>query len=120
MACTMEMLTVIKGSKPPGKVPDGLKVSFGADSGNKPVPAGPVLAVGSFILWPMSYYDNRVSFCMVMFDPKGKVINMVEKKGVRYVYKVAMAGSGGSGSVTFVGQADQSVTMSIDEICGML
>ena len=120
MACSMEMLSVIKGSKPPGPVPDGMKVAFSADSSGKPASLGPILALGSFILWPMSYYDNRVSFGMVMYDPKGKVINTIEKQGARYIYKITPQGSGASGSVTFVGQADQSVTMSLDEICRML
>lgn len=68
----------------------------------------------------MSYFDNRMSFGMVMFDLQWKVVAQVEKKGGRYVYKVTTTGSGGSGSVTFTGQSDQSVTMSLDEICQML
>jgi hypothetical protein len=86
----------------------------------QPAPACPVLSIGSFILWPMSYMDNRVSFGMVMYDPLWQVVNTVEKPGARYIYKVTLNGTGTSGSVTFSGQADQSVTMSIDEICGMM
>ena len=54
---------------------------------------------------------------MVMYDPKWKIVNQVEKKGARYVYKIT---PNSAGSVTFTGQADQAVTMSLDEICPML
>lgn len=120
MACEMEMLAVIKLSKPAGPTPDGLKVSFISGPNGGPVPSGPVLAVGGFTLWPMSYFDNRMSFGMVMYDLKWKVVAQVEKTGARYVYKITTSGSGGSGSVTFTGQADKSITMSLDEICKML
>lgn len=121
MACSMDMLAVIHMPKPPGPVPDGMKVTAlqGANV-LQSAPACPVLAVGGFTLWPLSYIDNRVSFGMVMYDPKGKVVNQVEKPGARYVYKVTTTGTGSGGSVTFSGQSDQSVTMSLDEICRML
>jgi hypothetical protein len=85
-----------------------------------PAPSCPVLAIGSFTLWPMSYSDNRVSFGMVMYNPRGKVVHAVEHKGARYIYKITLTGDGASGSATFWGQADQKVTMSLDEICKML
>lgn len=119
MACSMDMLTVIQLPKPKGTTPDGLKVTaLQGPNVLQSAPSCPVLTVGSFTLWPFSYYDNRVSFGMVMYDPKWKVVNQVEKKGARYVYKITLNGSGNS--VTFWGQADQSVTMSLDEICQML
>jgi hypothetical protein len=121
MACSMDMLAVIQVPKPPGPVPDGMKVtSLQGPNVLQPAPACPVLAVGSFTLWPLSYIDNRVSFGMVMYDPQGKAINQVEKPGARYVYKITTTGTGSEGSVTFFGQSDQSVTMSLDEVCQML
>ncbi len=120
MGCQMDMLQVIKASQPPGPVPEGMKVSFSDNDSGSPASAGPVLSVGSFILWPMSYYDNRMSFGMCMYEPQGKVINMVEKPGSRYVYKITMEGAGGSGQVTFWGQGNTTVMMSLDDICGML
>ena len=121
MACSMDMLQVIKMRAPKGPTPDGMKVTCldGPDV-LQPAPSCPVLAIGSFTLWPFSYYDNRVSFGMVMYDPMWKIVNQVEKRGARYIYKITLDGSGGSGSVTFWGQANQSVTMSLDEICQML
>jgi hypothetical protein len=121
MACSMDMLTVIQLPKPKGPTPDGMKVtSLQGPNVLQPAPACPVLAVGGFTLWPFSYIDNRVSFGMVMYDLKWRVLNQVEKTGARYVYKITLDGSGDKGSVTFWGQADQSVTMSLDEICQML
>lgn len=121
MACSMDMLTVIHIPKPKGKIPDGLKVTaLQGPNVLQPPPSCPVLAVGGFTLWPFSYIDNRVSFGMVMYSLNWEVLHLVEKKGARYVYKITTTGSGSDGSVTFWGQADQSVTMSLDEICQML
>ncbi len=120
MACSMNMLSVISLPAPKGPIPSGMKVTALSSPNSGPISPGPVLAVGGFTLWPMSYMDNRVSFGMVMYDTKWNVVNQVEKPGARYVYKITMSGSAGSGSVTFTGQADQSVTMSLDEICQML
>jgi len=121
MACSMEMLKVIQLPAPKGPIPAGMKVTATAGPNSlQSVPKGPVLAIGGFILWPLSYIDNRVSFSMVMYNPKWKVANQIEKPGARYIYKITLDGSGGSGSATFWGQADQKVTMSLDEICRML
>ena len=121
MACSMDMLAVLKMSAPKGPIPDGMKVTAlqGPDTLQSANP-GPVLGVGGFTLWPMSYIDNRVSFGMVMYDPLWRVVNTLEKPGARYVYQITLSGEGEQGSVTFSGQANQSVTMSLDEICQML
>lgn len=119
MACTMNMLSVIKMKGTKGPIPQGMKVTCLAGPDTlQPAKLCPVLAVGGFTLWPMSYIDNRVSFGMVMYDPTWKVVNTVEKPGARYVYKISLNQS--AKSVTFSGQANQSVTMSLDEICRML
>jgi len=121
MACEMDMLEVITMPQPKGQIPSGMKVTaITGPNTTQSAPTCPVLAVGAFTLWPMSYIDNRVSFGMVMYDPKWNIANTVEKPGARYIYKITTTGSGSTGSVTFWGQADQSVTMSLDEICKML
>jgi hypothetical protein len=121
MACSMDMLAVIHMQKPLGPIPNGMKVTcLQGPNVLQPAPSCPVLAVGGFTLWPFSYIDNRVSFGMVMYDLKWRIVEQVEKPGARYVYKITLNGSGSAGSVTFSGQADQSVTMSLDEICQML
>ena len=121
MACSMDMLSVLKMSAPRGPIPEGMKVTAlqGPDT-LQPANPGPVLGVGGFTLWPMSYIDNRVSFGMVMYDLNWNVVNTVEKQGARYICQITKNGEGDQGSVTFLGQANQSVTMSLDEICQML
>jgi hypothetical protein len=115
----MEMLSVITMRAPKGPVPAGMKVTAITDPNTtQSAPTCPALAVGGFTLWPMSYYDNRVSFGMVMYDPRWKVVNQVEKTGARYIYKITLDSAGGS--VTFWGQANQKVTMSLSEICQLL
>jgi len=117
----MNMLAPYKMSSPPGAIPSGMKVTVLAGPNVLTPPPGgkcPVLSIGSFILWPFSYIDNRVSFGMVMYNPQGKAVETVEKKGARYIYKITV--NVPQNSVTFSGQADQSVTMSLDEICRML
>src|SRR4051812_35404320 len=106
MACSMDMLAVIHRPKPGGPTPDGMKVTAlqGPDT-LQSAPSCPVLGVGSFALWPLSYVDNRVSFGMVMYDPVSKIVHQVEKRGARYVYKITLDGSGPTGSATFWGQA---------------
>ena len=121
MACSMDMLYVIELSSPKGAIPDGMKITALASPDTlQSASASPVLAVGGFTLWPMSYMDNRVSFGMVMYDPMWNIVNQIEKPGARYIYQISLNGSGESGSVTFTGQANQAVTMSLDEICQML
>jgi len=119
MGCSMDMLSSITMPAPLGPIPDGLKVASLADPNQlQPAASVPVLGIGSFTLWPMSYYDNRVSFGMVMYDAEWQPIAQVEKPGARYIYQVTL--NAAAQTVTFIGQANQSVTMSLDEICQML
>ena len=115
--CTIDMCQPITLQSPPGPIPDGMKVTSLADPNQLTgAPSNPVLAVGSFILWPFSYDDNRVSFGMVMYDPLGKVVASVEKPGARYIVSITEGGSGAEGTVTFTGQTNQSVTLSCNDI----
>lgn len=121
MGCTMDMLNVIKLPYSKGSVPDGMKlIALQGPDTLQPAQFTPVVSVGSFILWPMSYIDNRMSFGMVMFDPKWKVVNTVEKTGARYICDITLQGSGADGTVTFHGQANHTVSMTVNEICAML
>ena len=121
MACTMDMFAVVKIPAPKGPIPDGMKITAlqSPDSGQS-APASPVLAVGGFTLWPMSYYDNRVSFGMVMYDLKWNVVGTHEMPGARYIYDIKLNGEGETGTVTFIGQANQSVSMTPADICALL
>ena len=110
MAVTMDMLEVIQMPLPPkGPVPAGLKPTALSSADSGPTQVSPVLAIGAFTFWPMSYDDNRMSFGMVMYDPHWNVVNVIEKKGARYIYKITLDAS--AGTVTFWGQADKTVQM---------
>jgi len=119
--CSIEMCQPIKLAAPPGPTPDGMKVtSLAEPDALQMAGANPALAVGSFTLWPFSYYDNRVSFGMVMYDPQGEVVGTLEKPGARYVTQITLNGTGTTGTVTVTGQANQSVNLSCMEIYGLL
>jgi hypothetical protein len=116
MAWPAETISTDTMQSPPGAVPEGLKIASFAGPNSFDSAATPVIRVGSFTLWPMSYYDNRVSLGMVVYDPCGCPVRVVEKPGARYVYKITNE----NGSVTVWGQADQRVTLSPDDIGGIL
>jgi hypothetical protein len=121
MALTMEMLSIISAPKPPGPIPEGLKITVfsGPETLDRNAPC-PALAVGGFTYWPFSYSDNRVSFGVVSYDPKGTPLREVEVKGARYVYKITKEGAGTSGSVSFWGQSNQKVTLTLAQLYDML
>ena len=116
-----ENLFILSMPAPKGPIPSGLKETAiaGPDTLN-PAASCPVLAIGSFTLWPMSYIDNRMSFGMVMYDPADKLVKQVEIQGARYIYKITKSGEGEAGTVTFWGQANQSVTLSLSELIQMM
>lgn len=120
--CTMDMFQPIHMQAPPGEIPRGLKVTSLQDAQRlDSARTNPVLSIGSFLLWPMSYDDNRMSFGMVMYDPKGKVVGVLEKPGARYIVQITLqVGRGPEGSVMFTGQGNQSVTMTCMEIDKLL
>src|SRR2546423_15226647 len=97
MGCSMDMLSVIKMRAPAGPVPDGMKVTAITDpNSTQSAPTCPALAGGGFTLWPMSYYDNRVSFGMVMYDLEWGGLKQGGKAGARYGLQVTLVGSGRS------------------------
>ncbi|HEX7139762.1 MAG TPA: hypothetical protein VF219_18060 [Vicinamibacterales bacterium] len=115
MGLSVDMLSVVNFSKPPGPVPNGLKVTtLTAPNTLTMASSTPTLAIGGFIIWPMSYIDNRVSFGMVSYDPKGRVVEQLETPGARYVYKVTIDSN--SGTATFWGQGDQKATLTLDQM----
>lgn len=117
MAWPPETISIGTMQTPPGPVPDGLKIAtFDGPNSFQPAPVTPVIRVGSFIIWPMSYDDNRVSFGLTLYSPTGQMVRVVEAPGARYVYKMTID----NGTVTIWGQADQSVTLTPDDIGNIL
>ena len=119
MGVSMDMLSVVPMSKPPGPIPNGLKVTTLADPNSLTMASvTPTLGIGSFTVWPMSYIDNRVSFCMVCYDPKEKVVEQLETPGARYVYKVTLEEA--AGTATFWGQGNQKVSLTLDQMYNLI
>jgi hypothetical protein len=117
MSWPIETISIGTMQTPPGPVPDGLKVASFAGPDSFTAAPTPVINVGSFVIWPMSYYDNRVSFGLVVYDPCCHTARVVEVRGARYVYKITRDRAG---AVTIWGQSDQHVTLSADDIGAML
>lgn len=116
MPVTMDMLQVLNvPPQPKGAVPTGLKSIALSSPEAGLAQTIPVLAIGGFTFWPMSYDDNRMSFGMVMYDPQWNVVNTIEKKGARYIYQITLDGSGSNGTVTFLGQDNKKVVMALNE-----
>jgi len=117
MAWPIETISIDKLQAPPGPVPEGLKILTHTDADNmQRAGETPVIRVGSFVVWPMSYDDNRVAFGLVVYDPCCKTARVVEKRGARYVYKITKERDG----VTVWGQSNQNVTLSADDVGAML
>jgi hypothetical protein len=115
MALSAHMLSVVNLSKPPGPTPHGLKVTTLATPKTLTMAhSTPTLAIGGFIIWPMSYMDNRVSFGMVAYNPKGHVVEQLETPGARYVHKITVDKA--AGTATFWGQDDQKVSLTLDQM----
>lgn len=112
MAWPSETISIETVPTRPRDIPEGLKITSLAGPDSFTAAPTPVIRVGSFTIWPLSYYDNRVSFGMALYDPCGCVVRVVEKPGARYVYKVTNE----NGTVTVWGQSDQRVTLTADEI----
>lgn len=115
MGLSMDMLSVINLSKPPGPIPNGMKITtLTGPNVLTNASSTPTVAIGGFIVWPMSYMDNRVSFGMVCYDPKGRVVEQLETPGARYVYKVTLEDA--AGTATFWGQGDRKVSLTLDQM----
>jgi hypothetical protein len=112
MAWPAETISIATMESRPKDIPDELKITSLAGPDSFTAAPTPVIRVGSFTIWPLSYYDNRVSFGMALYDPCGCLVRVVEKPGARYVYRV----TSDNGTVTVWGQSDQRVTLTADEI----
>lgn len=119
MGISMDMLSVVNLSKPPGPIPDGMKVTtLTGPNVLTSAYSTPALAIGGFTVWPMSYDDNRLSYGMVSYDPNGRVVEQLETPGARYVYKVTLDSA--AGAATFWGQGDQNVSLTLDQLYNLI
>ena len=96
-------------SHPPA--PAGLQLVCMPTSGNG-APASqtcPVVKYQGISTWAYSFTDNRNSLALVSYNAENKVVRNVEKGGARYLFDAIT--SLPNQTVTFVGQAQQTVTV---------
>lgn len=77
----------------------------------------PILALNGITYWPLSYTDNRVGMAIVAFDQAGQQKKRWDKSGARYVWKVEE--NLANRSINFRGQANQSISVSLDELTSL-
>ncbi|MFC0515141.1 Hint domain-containing homing endonuclease [Mucilaginibacter angelicae] len=96
-------------------IPQGMKYecTAGPDSLNT-INNCPVVNWLGYTFWAFSYIDNRNSFGIAGYDSNGNVVAQWEKPGSRYLYKITIDEI--AKSVTFWGQANQTVVMTWDEL----
>jgi|SRR6185369_13803799 len=101
-------------SYPP--IPSGLKLTCvqQSNSGAAASDTCPVVTYRGITTWAYSFDDNRVSFALVSYDERNTVVRNDEKPGARYIFNIT---SGEANQiVTFIGQAQQAVTVPWSEI----
>ena len=108
-------------------------IAFVAAADHPPMPAGlqlvcmpvsgqgapnsdtcPVVKYQGITTWAYSFADNRVALALVSYDADNKVVRNVEKGGARYLFDATSSERGQT--VTFVGQAEQWVTVPWSEL----
>lgn len=114
IALTIEEVPV--SSHPP--IPEGLKATFMNEDGSGSSSTCRVIKAGNLTCWAYSYIDNRVALGVVAYDEKGNVVEQWEKRGTRYLSMIESNPE--KRTIEFVGQADRKVSMSWDEIFGVL
>ncbi|MFO0623955.1 MAG: hypothetical protein U0745_21390 [Polyangia bacterium] len=99
----------------PAGIPAGMKVTCTPGPGTgAAAPSCPILKMNGLTYWAFSYSDNRVAMGIVAYDAAGKVVAQWEKPGARYVYAIKVDAA--AKTVTFMGQADQKITMTFDAL----
>ncbi|KAK3353881.1 hypothetical protein B0T25DRAFT_581552 [Lasiosphaeria hispida] len=91
---------------------NGTKIE--TDSGGPTYDSYPVVLLGNYTFWPLSYDDNRDSFAVLVTDNETNVINAIEAPGARYIDWIAIDSA--NETVTFVGQADRVAVLAWDAL----
>ncbi len=74
----------------------------------------PVVALGSYTFWPLSYEDDRFVFAVAVADSDMNVINTLEVDGARYIGSIHVDSA--NRSVNFVGQANATASLAWDTL----
>nr|VWP02414.1 D-xylose-proton symporter [Ganoderma boninense] len=108
-------IVALHPSSQPAPAPDGLKYTCLSD----PEKLGssdsyPVLVLGKYSYWALSYIDNRYAMEIVAYDSQKNLVGRWSKAGARYVQRIEY--DEGSRQVKFVGQSSLSVAFGLDEL----
>ncbi|KAJ6524157.1 hypothetical protein B0H19DRAFT_1276611 [Mycena capillaripes] len=74
----------------------------------------PVLIVGTYTYWPMSYIDNRVSLNLVGYDQNKNLVSQLEVPGTRYIFTLGYSPI--KGAIQLIGQSNAAVTVNITQV----
>lgn len=110
---TATIAYVPANSNPP--VPQGLKVvCMQGPNALTPSKTCPVVKHLGITTWAYSFIDNRVSFALVSYDARNKVVGNITKDGARYVWN--MNSNVKAKTITIEGQANQTVSVTWEEL----
>ncbi|WKE66249.1 hypothetical protein PVT67_03090 [Gallaecimonas kandeliae] len=92
-------------------MPSDLKASFLVGPDNlESASRCDVIKYNELTYWAYSYIDNRVGMAIVAYDAKGQQVKRWDMSGARYQWKITTDAQ--AKTVTFLGQASNSITMS--------
>ncbi|KAJ3876592.1 Alpha/Beta hydrolase protein [Lentinula edodes] len=95
--------------------PDDLKYTSLSDPGELDSSEEyPVLILGQYTYWALSYIDNRYAMAILAYDSSGTIVGRWSKQGARYVHHIEFDEIGGN--VSFVGQGNLSVIFQLSEL----
>ncbi len=86
----------------------------GPGSPVEPSTTCPVVRWDGYDYWAMAYHDNRSSMAIHVFDATGRLLNVVERPGARYLYAIDVDQA--AKTVTFHGQTDRTIVMTWDAL----
>jgi hypothetical protein len=95
--------------------PDGWKQTCiqGPNTG-APSQDCPVLVYGDYTYWVWSDANNDTRMAIVAYDPSGRAVKQWVKPGARYIWEINRDES--KQTISFVGQASATITMTWDEL----
>ncbi|KAJ7875324.1 Alpha/Beta hydrolase protein [Mycena olivaceomarginata] len=74
----------------------------------------PVLILGQYTYWALSYIDNRYAMAILAYNDSGKIVGRWSKEGARYVHRIDLDAQ--TRNVSFIGQGNLSVVFSLSEL----
>ena len=106
VACTPSVTT---DGNAPAKRPAGTSVFCVSGPNSTTGVICPVVKCGTSTFWAFSYYDNRLAFDVVGYDPAGNIVKQQQASGARYLWKISLDGT--AKTSTFWGQDSRTASL---------